>query len=312
VIRRRNKNMRKMLKLGLALGLVITLLMLGSVAVAAESQTFEFPSAGSTVVGSVGFIDADEIGYFWSVAGGDMVGETLSSSLPTIGGAILNVEVVTNVLYPGAYVDWDVKINGVIVDSFTVDEGFTGPIHREISFAPIAGPDYLVELVVTNEVAPGDGSHTLAYAGAYAHSIELISPEMEMAKAKVTGGGTADWPMGRNTVAFTAQHTGESAFAAKGQWVAQARDSDEFIKAEVVSLAVDGNTAWIGCIVTQTNSDWIAVGDEFIQVVVDNGEGKKAAADQMSSMMWSYGSDVSSMPTPYVLVDWTNGNVQIH
>jgi hypothetical protein len=298
--------MRKMLKLGLALGLAITLLMLGSVGVAAESQTFTFPSAGSTVVGSVGFIDDDEIGWFWSIARGDTVSETLSSSLPAVRGAILDLEVVRNLLNSGAYVDWDVKINGVIVDSFTVDEGFTGPIHRETSFAPIAGPDYLVELVVTNEVAPGDGSHTLAYAGAYAHSIELISTE----RAKVTGGGTVDWLMGRVTYGFTAQNV-DDLYGAKGQFIIQARDSGERVKAAIVSLAVDGTSAWMGGIVTQSDSSWVNVGDEFIIRVVDNGEGKKAAPDQVSSMYWAVGSDVSSMPL-LGLLDWTNGNVQVN
>src|SRR4051812_19346127 len=37
-----------------------------------------FPSAASTIVGSVGFIDSEQVGYFWSANRGDSVAETLS------------------------------------------------------------------------------------------------------------------------------------------------------------------------------------------------------------------------------------------
>jgi len=135
---------------------------------------FDFPSAGSTVVGSTGFIDADEIGFFWSVARGDRVTETFSTALSSINRAILEIEVVTNVLNSGAFVDWDLEINGVVVGSFTINEGFTGPFTVDVNFSPITGPVYDVKIRVTNEVAGGEGSHTLAYAGAFAHSIQLV------------------------------------------------------------------------------------------------------------------------------------------
>jgi hypothetical protein len=298
--------MKKLLKIALALALAAALLIPGLAALADPGETFSFPSSSSTVVGSVGFIDEDEIGWFWSVARGDSVSETLSSSIPAIGGATLDIEVVRNFLYTDAQVDWDVVINGVVVDSFTVDAAFIGVVHREMQFDPILGPDYDVALIVTNEVAPGWGSHSLAYAGAYAHSIRLIATD------KVTGGGTVDWLNGRVTYGFTAQQTGLD-HEAVGQFVIQARDSDPTIriKASIVSLAVDGNNAWMGGVVTQSNYAGFEVGDEFIIRVVDNGEGKKAARDQVSSMYWGLGSDVSTMPL-LDLLDWTNGNVQVH
>jgi hypothetical protein len=298
--------MKKMLKLGLALGLVIALLIPGGMALAAHSETFAFPSPGSTVVGSVGFIDGDEIGWFWSVARGDTVSETLSSSLPTIGGAILDVELVDNVLNSGAYVDWDVKINGVLVDSFTVNEGFTGPIHREMSFAPIAGPDYLVELVVTNEVAGGEGSHSLAYAGAHAHSIELIS---RAPKVKVTGGGTVDWGAGRVTYGFTAEQV-DAGGAAKGEAQFQHRDTRVRDHADVLYLAVSGGDAWIGAVITQSD-DPTLVGQEIYFRVQDNGEGKKATGpDMVSSVV--LGPAITALCMPALeSIPWTNGNVQV-
>jgi hypothetical protein len=142
--------------------------------VASDSNViFDFPSADSTVVASIGFMDADEIGWFWSVGRGDLVSETFSTALGSISRAILEVEVVQNVLNSGAFVDWDLEINGVVVGSFTINEGFTGPVTVDVTFAPITGPIYDVTIRVTNEVAPGFGSHSLAYAGAFAHSIQV-------------------------------------------------------------------------------------------------------------------------------------------
>jgi hypothetical protein len=155
---------------------VLTLLVVSALAIVPSATalpvTYPFPSSNSTVVASVGFIDADEVGFFWSAARGDLVSETFSGP-PAIFGATLMVEVVGNVLNSGAFVDWDIEINGVVVGSFTVNQGFTGPITRNLTFPKIFGPMYTVTIRVTNEVAGGQGSHTLAYAGPFAHSIKL-------------------------------------------------------------------------------------------------------------------------------------------
>ena len=163
-------------------------------------------------------------------------------------------------------------------------------------------------------------SHTFASAGTYTVEARITNSLDSILDSymgfdvnqgnKVTGGGTVDWPGGRVTYGFTAREI-DNGNGAKGQFVIQARDTKERVKADIVSLAVDGTNAWMGGIVTQSNSSWINVGDEFIIRVVDNGEGKKAAPDQISSMYWAVGSDVSSMPL-LVLLDWTNGNVQVH
>jgi hypothetical protein len=131
-----------------------------------------FPSASSNVVGSVGFIDDDEVGYFWSVSRGDSVSETFNGP-NKIKHAILDVEVVTNVLNSGAHVDWDLLINSQKVGSFTVNEGDVGPVHLDVRFPRITGGVYRVTIRVTNEVPSGQGSHTLAYAGSFKHSIKL-------------------------------------------------------------------------------------------------------------------------------------------
>ena len=134
---------------------------------------FSYPSANSTIVGSVGFIDGEQVGYFWSVARGDSVTETFAAG-PSIVGYNLDVDVVENVLNSGAFVNWDVLINGVLVDNFTVNEGFLGTVSRTANFSAIAGPNYTVEMRVTNEVAGGEGSHTFRYAGVGSHQVELL------------------------------------------------------------------------------------------------------------------------------------------
>ena len=134
-----------------------------------------FPSDDSTVVGSVGFINATEIGWFWSVARGDTVSESFVDSLPYINQAAFDLAVPSNVLNSGAEVDWDVVINGTTIGSFIIPQGFTGTKSLDFSFAKIAnvGGAYEVALVVTNQVPGGYGSHSFAYAGEYPHSVEL-------------------------------------------------------------------------------------------------------------------------------------------
>lgn len=140
------------------------------------SSTFDFPSADSTVVGSMGFINADEVGYFWSVDRGDRVSQTFSAS-DCVNRARLEVEVVTNALNSGAFVAWELLINGVSVGTFTVEEGFIGEIALDFAFPNIQGPLYEVDLRVTNQVPGGEGSITLAYASDFAHSLSLACCE---------------------------------------------------------------------------------------------------------------------------------------
>lgn len=142
----------------------------------APTAAVDFPSASSTVVGSVGFIDEDEVGYFWSASRGDSVSQTIPGP-PAISKATLDVEVVQNNLNGGAQVNWDVVINGDVVGNFVVNEGQLGPIHKAFTFPEKTGGSYAVSIKVTNDVAGGQGSHTLAYAGSFAHSIELESSD---------------------------------------------------------------------------------------------------------------------------------------
>jgi hypothetical protein len=137
------------------------------------AQTFAYPSASSTIIGSAGFIDSCQAGYFWSASRGDSVTQTFTS-LRRIRHVVLDVAVVSNALNGGNTVNWTLSINGKNVDSFVVSEGFTGAIHRDVKFAKIRGKQYTVKLFVTNEVPGGGGSVSLAYADCGGvHSIKL-------------------------------------------------------------------------------------------------------------------------------------------
>jgi len=131
-----------------------------------------FPSATSTVIGSTGFIDGEQVGYFWSASRGDSVAQSFSGP-NRVKKAKLSLDVVDNVLNNGAHVDWTVSINGTDVGSFQINEGQLGAVTQSFSFPKITGGTYLVKMRVTNEVAGGEGSHTFRYAGNGPHSIKL-------------------------------------------------------------------------------------------------------------------------------------------
>lgn len=130
-----------------------------------------FPSASSAVIGSLGFVDAEQCGYFWDSSRGDSVSETFAGAA-SITNYTLDVDLPSNGMTVGTTLSWDVLINGVVVDSFVVLDGQTS-ISLGASFPAIAGPNYTVTLQTTSIVAPGAGAHTMRYAGTGAHDLTL-------------------------------------------------------------------------------------------------------------------------------------------
>lgn len=162
-----------------------------------------FPSDDSTVVGSVGFINAEEIGWFWSVSRGDLVSELFVDPLPYVNRAAFDFAVPSNVLNSGAEVDWDVVINGTTIGSFIIPQGFTGTKSLDFSFTQIASVAgaYEVAFVVTNEVPGGYGSHSIAYDGQYPHSVELsYIPAPGAILLGTIGVGVVGWLRRRRTL----------------------------------------------------------------------------------------------------------------
>jgi hypothetical protein len=169
---------------------IVVFAMVATAPAVALAGLHSFPSGGSTVVGSIGFFGGEEIGYFWSVARGDTVAETFADPLPSVNRAIFDFAVPTNVLQ-SVPVEWDVLINSAVVGDFSVPVDFTGPMHLDLLFAPIAdiGGQYTVAFAVTNEVPVGAGSHSLAYDGQWPHSVELLSGPAIPAPAALLLGG---------------------------------------------------------------------------------------------------------------------------
>lgn len=155
------------------------LAILGVAPAAARAEIFAFPSAGSTVVGSVGFVDGTQVGYFWDAGRGDSVEENFASVLPSATALDLHLHVLETYLNSGAAVDWDVLLNGVNIGSFSIPEGYLGDFN--VSYGPFAAipailGNYEVRIEVTNVVPDGQGSHSWVYAGALQHSVN-IRPE---------------------------------------------------------------------------------------------------------------------------------------
>ena len=157
------------------LPLALSVMLLMSVAPIALADTHDFPSDDSAVVSSTGFIDGVQVGYFWSASRGDSVTETFADALPSVSQALFELDVVTNVLNQ-IPLDWDVLINDTVIGDFSVPVGFTGAIDLDFSFAsiPSDGGNYEVRVEATNDIPGGAGSHTLAYAGGYGHSVTLV------------------------------------------------------------------------------------------------------------------------------------------
>lgn len=161
-----------MVKKCIAAGIVCSV---GLVGAAQASETFDFPSANSSVVGSVGFINTFEIGWFWSASRGDSVQESFTSNLGAVDRTILDLDVVNNGLSQIG-VDWRVLLNGTAIGSFTVGLGFTGPLSVDLMHSPVGavGGAYDLRIEVTNEVPGGGGAHTLGYAAPHPSTVTFI------------------------------------------------------------------------------------------------------------------------------------------
>lgn len=128
----------------------------------ASTYSFSFPTAGSTVVSSVGLLSATEIGYFWSVNRGDSVTQGyMGSGVFGTTNLELDLNVTRNVLNSGASVQWDVLVNGQDVGDWNVPQGSTGMSHLSLNFGAVAGEFSSLALVVKNEVPGGQGSIAL-------------------------------------------------------------------------------------------------------------------------------------------------------
>ncbi|HKJ03866.1 MAG TPA: hypothetical protein VJ997_15475 [Longimicrobiales bacterium] len=138
---------------------------------------------------------------------------------------------------------------------------------------------------------------------------------------KVSGGGKVDFTIvgrpdsGMETYGFNASVDGNG--DVKGEFQATFSSPDVTFHADVTCLAVDGNNAWLGVVVTQTHDeDAFPVGTPGVIRVQDNGEGNNATGpDQLG--YWVLNGNAAAcgaMRTDGVfgvLFPWIHGNAQV-
>lgn len=157
----------------LVLPTLLLALALGFAAPSAQAITFnlDFPSGTSTVVGSIGFIDSDEMGYFWTASRGDSVTEAFGTTgLASANRLDLRFNVTRNVLATGAFTAWDVLVNGTSVGGWSWASGDgIGTVSLSLLFPTILaagdGDDFTIRMAVLNVVADGAGSIALGFPG---------------------------------------------------------------------------------------------------------------------------------------------------
>ena len=128
----------------------------GSVLILASSSTLSFYGETSSWFPASGDqVDVGNFPYWWHA--GDFAQGTRTPGLDQVTGVQLELLFDTNVLSPTGHVDLVLKINNLVVGSFSVLQGETS---KTVSFffAPIIGQDILVRLEETNTVDPGAGS----------------------------------------------------------------------------------------------------------------------------------------------------------
>ena len=129
---------------------------------------------------------------------------------------------------------------------------------------------------------------------------------------RATGGGRVDYGYSIITIAFTAKQVNAATGAAKGQFEYYSVLDKFKAHGKVLYLAVEGNNAWIGVVITEC-TDTMMIGDEYVFEVQDNGEGKKATGpDFIGGVLYAPASDALSKPDlSFAFVPWFRGNIQV-
>lgn len=137
----------------------------------------------------------------------------------------------------------------------------------------------------------------------------------------VSGGGSTYFEgFGTERYAFNAQVDSEGAVKGQGEFTFIIPEGK--FHAEMNCLAVDGNIAWLGMVITRTdNPAELPVGLDWTWQLQDNGEGVNAPPDLQSYFfptadLAAYGfpvDDCNDMPDlfSYGTFEWDTGNIQV-
>jgi hypothetical protein len=86
----------------------------------------------------------------------------------------LNLFIDDNSLNAGTALNMKVLLNGTQVGTFTLNPGVSGNTPFNFAFAPIAGPNYRIQLEATNTIPPLQGSVSMSAGGSsYADMSEV-------------------------------------------------------------------------------------------------------------------------------------------
>ena len=124
----------------------------------------------------------------------------------------------------------------------------------------------------------------------------------------VSGGGTVQAASGLSKYQFRASVDG--AGVVKGSFELHFTSVDANVHGDVKCLIVVGNRALLSGVVTRSDNDERPVGFVFHWQAIDNGEGAKAAPDQITPFFNVADPTVCNYADQSG-IDWTNGNVQI-
>jgi hypothetical protein len=137
---------------------------------------------------------------------------------------------------------------------------------------------------------------------------------------QVSGGGSVvrEDPSGTRRSVYAFHATLDATGTVSGEAEVHFTSNPAHLHIDVQCLVVRGNEAWLSGPVTRTDNPHYYLGGVFLWRVQDNGQGRSAEPDRISSFVWrpeqNYppGACVwQPEPESWVMDPWTNGNVQI-
>jgi hypothetical protein len=137
---------------------------------------------------------------------------------------------------------------------------------------------------------------------------------------QVSGGGSVvrEGPSGARRSVYAFHATLDATGTVSGEAEVHFTSTPAHLHIDVQCLVVRGNEAWLSGPVTRTDNPHYYVGGVFLWRVQDNGQGRSAEPDRISSFVWRPEDNYPPAacvwqpePDSWVMDPWTDGNVQI-